>query len=274
MEPARQVEPRGLQQKEESLSQAEQTNRQQLIRAEELQTLLDVQQAISSWLDSQKVLQMIADQACRLTGAEMGAVYLLKDTYLEVSVVSGSAENALLGIQIPLDCSLAGDSIRSGQSVFVADTAAREMPYPALIEKAGVRSFVVVPLLAHGGALGTITVASRSAGSLNSDACRLLQLLAPGAVIVLQNARLYAHAQQAAALKERQRLYHDLHDAVTQTLFSANLIAEVLPKLWELNPQEGQARLEELCQLTRGALAEMRGLLDAPELETHGNPGR
>jgi signal transduction histidine kinase len=48
---------------------------------------------------------------------------------------------------------------------------------------------------------------------------------------------------------------------VTQTLFSASVIADVLPRLWERRPEEGTRRLEELRQLTRGALAEMRTLL-------------
>lgn len=68
-------------------------------------------------------------------------------------------------------------------------------------------------------------------------------------------------ATQDAITRERTRLARDLHDAVTQTLFSASLIAEVLPDLWEINPGEGRRRLEELRQLTRGALAEMRTLL-------------
>ena len=64
-----------------------------------------------------------------------------------------------------------------------------------------------------------------------------------------------------AAADERNRLARDLHDAVTQTLFAATLIAEVLPVLWTRRPEEGLRRLEELRQLTRGALAEMRILL-------------
>ena len=63
------------------------------------------------------------------------------------------------------------------------------------------------------------------------------------------------------AIEERNRLARDLHDAVSQTLFSASLIAEVLPRLWERSPEEGLRRLEEVRQLTRGALAEMRTLL-------------
>ena len=67
--------------------------------------------------------------------------------------------------------------------------------------------------------------------------------------------------REKAAIAERTRLARDLHDAVSQTLFSASLIAEVLPRIWEKNQPEGKKRLEEIRQLTRGALAEMRTLL-------------
>mgnify|MGYP000067782600 CR=1 FL=1 len=75
------------------------------------------------------------------------------------------------------------------------------------------------------------------------------------------NALLQEKAAQEAVAAERTRLARDLHDAVTQTLFAATLIAEVLPQVWNANPAEGARRLEDLRQLTRGALAEMRTLL-------------
>jgi PAS domain S-box-containing protein len=76
----------------------------------------------------------------------------------------------------------------------------------------------------------------------------------------LQELRAKALKEQAAQ-SERTRLARDLHDAVSQTLFSASLVAEVLPRLWDRNEGEGRRRLEEVRQLTRGALAEMRTLL-------------
>jgi len=72
---------------------------------------------------------------------------------------------------------------------------------------------------------------------------------------------LRVQAEQIAVANERSRLARDLHDAVSQTLFSASLIADVLPRLWLRNPVEAQRRLEELRMLNRGALAEMRMLL-------------
>lgn len=74
-------------------------------------------------------------------------------------------------------------------------------------------------------------------------------------------AELRHNAEQLAVANERSRLARDLHDAVSQTLFSASLIADVLPRLWQRNPVEAQRRLEELKTLSRGALAEMRMLL-------------
>ena len=68
-------------------------------------------------------------------------------------------------------------------------------------------------------------------------------------------------AAKVAVTAERSRLARDLHDAVSQTLFSASLIADVLPRIWERDPDEGARRLEEVRQLSRGALAEMRALL-------------
>ncbi len=73
--------------------------------------------------------------------------------------------------------------------------------------------------------------------------------------------RAEKHLEEAAATAERERLARELHDAVTQVLFSASLIADTLPRVWALHPEEGQHGLEELRRLTHGALAEMRTLL-------------
>jgi signal transduction histidine kinase len=81
------------------------------------------------------------------------------------------------------------------------------------------------------------------------------------AALAAANASLRQHAEASAVAEERNRLARDLHDAVTQTLFSASLIADVLPAIMEQDPDQGRERLAELRELTRGALAEMRTLL-------------
>jgi PAS domain S-box-containing protein len=78
---------------------------------------------------------------------------------------------------------------------------------------------------------------------------------------ITEHRRAQKALREAAAAAERSRLARDLHDSVTQALFSASLVAEVLPQVWRRNPTEAQRGLEELRLLTRNALAEMRTLL-------------
>ncbi len=64
-----------------------------------------------------------------------------------------------------------------------------------------------------------------------------------------------------AVAEERTRIGSDLHDSVTQTLFSTAAIADALPEVWDRHPEEARRGLDDLLRLTRGALAEMRALL-------------
>jgi signal transduction histidine kinase len=79
--------------------------------------------------------------------------------------------------------------------------------------------------------------------------------------LAIENARLREQSELAAAMAERDRLARELHDAVTQTLLSASLIAEAMPHVWRRDPEEGRRGLAELRQLTQGAAAEMRTML-------------
>lgn len=123
------------------------------------------------------------------------------------------------------------------------------------------RSVLAVPLNVKGEIYGSICLYYRAARSFTQEEKELAVAFSDQAALAIENARLREQVSRSAVAAERTRLARDLHDAVTQTLFSTSLIAEVLPRIWERNPQEGKARLEELRELTRGALAEMRNLL-------------
>ena len=78
---------------------------------------------------------------------------------------------------------------------------------------------------------------------------------------VTERRRTAARLEQAAARAERDRLAQDLHDSVSQTLYSAGMIADATPLLLEQDPALGQQNLELLTTMIRGASAEMRSLL-------------
>ncbi len=125
----------------------------------------------------------------------------------------------------------------------------------------GMNSWMWVPLAVKSRVIGGMGVAHQKPDFFTSHHADLALSVANQAAITMINAELYGHAQELAVLEERQRLARDLHDAVNQSLFSAGLIAEVLPRLWDRDQDEARHSLEDLRKLTRGAMAEMRALL-------------
>ena len=125
----------------------------------------------------------------------------------------------------------------------------------------GHRAVLAVPLLINDQVYGSLMLYYPEAKPFSDEEVALAVTFSDQAALVIENARLRTQAQEAAVTAERNRLARDLHDSVTQTLFSASVIADVLPRLWDTNRVEGQRRSQELRELTRGALAEMRTLL-------------
>jgi two-component system nitrate/nitrite sensor histidine kinase NarX len=125
----------------------------------------------------------------------------------------------------------------------------------------GMQSWMWVPLAVKNRILGGVGVAHEKRNHFTPHHADLALSVANQAAITLINAELYGHAQALAVLEERQRLARNLHDAINQSLFSAGLIAEVLPRLWDRDQDEARRSLEDLRKLTRGAMAEMRALL-------------
>jgi signal transduction histidine kinase len=77
----------------------------------------------------------------------------------------------------------------------------------------------------------------------------------------LQQERVAHQGQQMAIFEERQRIARDLHDSVTQLLFTMTLIAQTTASAWQRDPEEGKRRTDRLVDLSQTALSEMRALL-------------
>jgi signal transduction histidine kinase len=156
---------------------------------------------------------------------------------------------------------------QSGEPALVEDSLAdprRNLENPRSVKFAqdeGIRSFMFFPITIGEEIVGVFNVSYNKPHAIGEEEKRLFQALTQRAALQIENARLYERSQELAVLEERSRLARELHDAVTQTLFSASLVAEALPTTWERNSQEGRRLLQELRGLCRGALAEMRTLL-------------
>jgi len=73
--------------------------------------------------------------------------------------------------------------------------------------------------------------------------------------------RELARQKEKTSRIERKRIERDLHDSVSQTIFSARIIAELIPELWEKDQEEAKKQMEKLKVLTRESFMEMRRLL-------------
>ncbi|MCI0398654.1 MAG: PAS domain-containing sensor histidine kinase [Chloroflexi bacterium] len=250
---------------------AEQQLQQQVAaQMREQATLLTISQTLASALELQPGL--ILDQIGVIIEYTHAALFALEGLTLVALAVRGPQrlEEAMpFRIQLDEPATLAallnGHRPQRIANVWSADPAAHFLRSllnrQAAVLLEGVRAWMWVPLAVAGRVVGAVVVAHAEPDSFTAHHADLALTMANQAAITLVNAQLYEQAQTLATLQERQRLAQNLHDAVNQSLFSAGLIAEVLPRLWEQNPAEGRRSLEDLRRLTRGALAEMRGLL-------------
>ena len=236
-------------------------------RTQELATLNAVAAVVSQSLNLGRILEDALGKIIPELGFAAGAAFVLPDTdsgdgvlRLVTSLNLSADVSAALAVRVPevLERRLRVPG-RQAQALAL-DVLASGDALNAL-EKAGWRSAVEIPLTAKGTVFGALVLFAADEMELTPEHLASLSGLGNQIGMAVDNARLYAQAEESAAAMERNRLARDLHDAVSQTLFSASLIAEVLPRIYERDPQQGRERLEELRQLTRGALAEMRTLL-------------
>lgn len=119
---------------------------------------------------------------------------------------------------------------------------------------------VAIPMIAGSRLIGTL-VAGRANEPFTASEIGVATTAADLLAAAVQNANLHAIEKLQAASDERQRLARDLHDAVSQSIYSAGLIAEALPSVWERSAAQATQDLLTLRRLLRTALAELRTLL-------------
>ncbi len=243
-------------------------------RIDEIETLFAVGQAITSRLERNAVLQLIADEARRLTTARGAFVFLCEDDALCLSVLSGEGSGISTGFQMPMTDTLTGFVVQSGQPVRVSNARQDPRANAELVDRLGVQSMLVVPLISGPESIGSILVINKGTGIFGSDDERVLTRLASVAVIAIENAGLYEQARQLAAAEERNRLARELHDSATQSLYGVTMFAEAAARLLTLGQIEKAAdHMREVRVTAKEALQEMRLLifeLRPPILEEQG----
>lgn len=254
----------------------EETKRRRSV-AESLRDIINKINAVSSLDDA---LDFIVTKASELSDSQFVALYALTGNVIEPRAMHGQFPEAMRQIQLSVGEGTVGRTIAEKQTVIIPDVDKVEIAalpqmidesHPVFVSKTNwsllkqvsdaFKAVMAIPLVTQGNVYGALAFYYPQRRQFQPEEIELASAFASQASLAIENALLRTQAAEGAALAERGRLARDLHDAVSQTLFSASLIAEVLPNLWERNPEIAAQKLEELRQLTRGALSEMRTLL-------------
>lgn len=219
----------------------------------------------------EQVLNIVCTEAQGLVGATGSAVLLLTDqAWLEVKHRLGKPLAAVE--PVPVDGSLAGQVVRQGAPVLLNDPASFERvqvyQWPS-----DLTALLAVPLHVNGGVIGVLDVVNK-AGGFTEDDVPVMSVFANQAAMAIEHARLQEQAEQLAVLAERQRLARELHDSVTQSLYSVTLYANAAALALAAGKQEVTAGyLRDLQETAQEGMRDMRLLifqLHPPVLETEG----
>ena len=239
-------------------------------RMREQATLLAISHTLASTLEFQPGL--ILDQLREIIEYTHGGLFVLEDSTLVTLAMRGTQQlEQSMPIRVHLNTSEDVASLfNQHKPIRIADVWS-DNPQAQFLRLLlddgtamlleGMQSWMWAPLAVKSRMIGGIGVAHEKRNYFTPHHAGLALSVANQTAITMINAELYEHAQELAVLEERQRLARNLHDAINQSLFSAGLIAEVLPRLWDRDQEEARRSLEDLRRLTRGAMAEMRALL-------------
>jgi signal transduction histidine kinase len=219
----------------------------------------------------EQVLNIVCAEAQGLIGATGSAVLLLTDeAWLEIRYRFGQPLAA--AGRLPVAGSLAGLVVREGEAVLLNEPATS--PQAQVYEwPSDLTALLAVPLHANGRIIGVLDVINKPGGFTEEDV-RVMNVYANQAAMAIEHARLQQQAERLAVLQERERLARELHDSVTQSLYSITLYANAAALALAAGKQEAMVDyLQELQETARESMRDMRLLifqLHPPELETEG----
>lgn len=217
--------------------------------------LRDILAILNSDRALEEILEHIIVQARWLLNADAGAICNFDNAHFVIQASVGLATDQRSFTETTMPFGTLKQVLSEDRPVAIADVD------PATLTELGYRAQLVVPIMVKEEAYGTLMLFYKSPRKFSIEDVDVAVTVGDQTALAIENERLRTKVERAAVTAERNRIARDLHDSVTQTLFSASLIAEVLPRLWERNRDEANRRLGELRELTRGALAEMRTLL-------------
>jgi signal transduction histidine kinase len=245
-----------------------------------LKAVSDAVLAVASQLSVDDVLQRLVDSARELAGARYAALGIPDgEGGFRRFLVSGMGDSLIAAMgPLPRTHGMLGAMLEASVPYRTNDIH-RDPRFRGWWPRQhpDMRSFLGVPIVAQGEVIGAFYLTEKNRGTaFDSSDQALIELLAAHASIAITNARLYEQSRELSIVSERNRLALELHDVVSQKLFSMVLTAEAAATQLGRDPGAARQQVERLGELAREALEELRSLilgLRPPDLERDGLVG-
>jgi signal transduction histidine kinase len=239
----------------------------------ELAILLDVSQTVSSTLELRPLLGIILDQLKTVVDYSAAAIYVGPDAdeYRLHEYRGPLPREDVVGRGVSPEASRIIHAAIARAGPVIVENRADETPLmlapggsgkPLAPEAVGHgRAVLWLPIITRGAVIGALGVVHPQPGYYTERHGQLAMAFAQQVGSALENARLYEQAQGTAVLEERQRLARELHDSVSQVLYSIALNSASAAALRASDPERAAALQHDVHELAGVGLAEMRALI-------------
>ncbi|MGD9894622.1 MAG: GAF domain-containing protein [Dehalococcoidia bacterium] len=234
-------------------------------RLERVTALSRITEQLLGIPDSDAVLRVVVDAAAHLSGTQVAEVCLIEDGghHLRSTAAHGPLPPRTAGEVIGWSSGPAGEvdaAIRRAlierRAIAVGDAEGGPSEAAAML-----RATIAAPMLVAGRPIGVLWVGDPAPRRFSSEDVALVQALADQAALTIEHARLVLRDRETAVLEERARLARDLHDSVTQSIFSLGMLTGAAQAQYERGVPALGKTLARVGQVAKEALAEMRALL-------------
>lgn len=185
-------------------------------RRQEAETLREAAAVVAATLDRERAIELILDQLARVLQYDSASIQLLRDGYLEIVGGRGwPSASAVLGLRFPIPGDNPNTIVVKERKAVVLESAQKDYELFRHEPHTHIRSWLGIPLIAHGEVIGMLSVDSVEEGHFNEEHLRLVAAFANQAAIAIDNAQLHEKSERQV---RRLTALRDVDAAIASSL--------------------------------------------------------